>query len=81
MKIWPILWKFLQPVEQTAMETAVPIATTAVDAVLATNPLLSPFAAIANALIQGAEQFVAAQIHPNTAAVAVASAVAAKSGS
>ncbi|HEY4112850.1 MAG TPA: hypothetical protein VGM17_02210 [Rhizomicrobium sp.] len=71
MKIWPILQSFLAPVEQTAMETAVPIAETAVDTVLASNPALSPFAAIANALIEGAEKFAAANIHPNAAVAAV----------
>lgn len=78
MKIWPILQNFLAPVEQAAMETAVPIAETAVDAVIAANPGLSIFAAIAKAMIEGAAKFGEANIHPNTAAVAIASAVAGK---
>jgi hypothetical protein len=78
IKVWPWLQGFLAPIEQEAVQIAVPIATGAVDAVLSATPGLSVFETMANSLIAGAAQFLAQGVHPNVAAAAVANAVAAK---
>jgi hypothetical protein len=73
MKIWPII----QGLGQEAIEAALPIAEAAADAALAASPF-APFITEANALIEGAARFAAAQIAPKDAAVAVAHVVALK---
>lgn len=77
MKIWPILQAIFAPVEQFAMETALPIAEKAADAyiVAQTGGLGTPLVLIANTLLASLERFEAANINPQTATLAVTHAV------